>query len=264
MSNQHQSDFFVGSERELSFRVRRFLYNRLTFIFAVAFLLAALLPAFSDKGIPSFSGKNTICVEGILLRGAEPILLVPRKGIIPPEIPPYSIIFPVTSCREGLRLDVPNSEANMAYVRVTGYPVFNRMHALLNVTDMETVPPLSVRTDLPEVPAFEDRYVYGTVSLDGEIVSAACFAGMNPGFGKAQRASTIRSLDSRIPPLLLIRANNGDFISLWIVGEEGTPIGTEISEWAGRPVTIKGEASMWMDKLILRTRKEWINERNAP
>lgn len=264
MNHHNQLDFFIGNDRELSYRARRFLHNRLAFVFAVTVLLAILLPAFSGKGIPSFRGNNTICVEGILLRGAEPILLVPRKGIIPAEIPPYSIIFPVTSCREGLRLDVPNSEANMSYVRMKGYPVFNRMHALLHVTDIQTVPPLSVRTDLPEVPSFDDRYVYGTVSLDGEIVSASCFASMNPGFGKAQRASTIRSLASRIPPLLLMRTSNGDFISLWIVGEEGTPIGTEIAEWAGRPVTIKGEASMWMDKLILRTRSDWINERNEP
>lgn len=264
MNNQHQPVFFVGSDRELSFRVRRFLYNRLTFIFALAFLLAALLPAFSGKGIPSFRGRNTICVEGIILRGEEPILLVPRKGIIPPETPPYSIIFPVTSCREGLKLNVPDSEANMSYVRVTGYPVFNRLHALLHVTGIETIPPLSVRNDLPVVPSFADRYVFGTVSLDGEIVSASCFSGMNPGFGKAQRASTIRSLSSRIPPLLLIRSTKGEYISLWIVGEEGTPIGPEIAEWAGRPVTVKGEASMWMDKLVLRTRSDWIDERLYP
>ncbi len=264
MRPNHHFDFFVGRDRQMPARVRRFLYNRLILIFLVIFVLAALLPAFSGKGIPAFRNSKTICLEGILLRAAEPILLVPRKGIIPPEIPPYSVVFPVTSCREGLRLDVPNSEAEMSHVRVTGYPVFNRMHALLHVTGIEAIPPLSVRNDLPVVPSFADRYVFGTVSLDGEIVSASCFSGMNPGFGKAQRASTIRSLSSRIPPLLLIRSTKGEYLSLWIVGEEGTPIGPEIAEWAGRPVTIKGEASMWMDKLVLRTRSDWIDERLYP
>ncbi|MCB1049527.1 MAG: hypothetical protein H6510_12435 [Acidobacteria bacterium] len=95
--------------------------------------------------------------------------------------------------------------------------------------------------------------VLGQVELAGEIVDAKCYLGvMNPGHLKPHRDCAVRCISGGIPPVFLVRNEEGLADVLLLVNQQMKPFGPEILEWVARPMRIKGQlvqsGNLWLLK----------------
>ncbi len=93
----------------------------------------------------------------------------------------------------------------------------------------------------------------GKQTLAGEIVDSKCFLGvMNPGQLTPHRACAIRCISGGVPPVLLVRQNDGPAICLLLVSAEGKPVNKQVLDRVAEPLEITGEVERQGELLILR------------
>ena len=126
----------------------------------------------------------------------------------------------------------------------------------------------SIATDLeqPELREAAERIVaaagesrdlteeLGTVTLVGEIVDAKCWLGvMKPGRGKPHRACAARCISGGIPPLLMVRKEDGGTLPVLLVGENGEPLNQAVLPYVAEPVEVTGRAERRGGRIVLYT-----------
>ncbi len=93
----------------------------------------------------------------------------------------------------------------------------------------------------------------GKQTLVGEIVDSKCFLGvMNPGQLTPHRACAIRCISGGVPPVLLVRQQDGPAIYLLLVSVEGKPVNKQVLDLVAEPVEITGDVERQGELLILR------------
>ncbi len=81
----------------------------------------------------------------------------------------------------------------------------------------------------------------GTFTLTGEIVDSKCWSGvMAPGEGKTHLACAVRCLSGGLPPLLVIKNEEGHQRQLILTDAAGGPMPRTLLRSVGRPVTVSG------------------------
>ena len=81
----------------------------------------------------------------------------------------------------------------------------------------------------------------GEVVLRGEIVDSKCYLGvMNPGSLKGHRACAIRCISGGIPPVLLVRQEDGTARYFVMVLEGGGMANDTVLPYVAEPVEVKG------------------------
>jgi nitrite reductase/ring-hydroxylating ferredoxin subunit/DMSO/TMAO reductase YedYZ heme-binding membrane subunit len=91
----------------------------------------------------------------------------------------------------------------------------------------------------------------GTFDLVGEIVDGKCYLGvMNPGEGKTHRECAARCVAGGLPPMLVVRDEQGHRLDLLLVDRRGEPI-AGIARWVGRPVAVTGRVARLGDLWLL-------------
>jgi hypothetical protein len=75
---------------------------------------------------------------------------------------------------------------------------------------------------------------------------------MNPGQLTPHRACAIRCISGGIPPVLLLRSQNGPAVYLLLVSANGKPVNQQVLDYVAEPVEITGEVERQGDFLILR------------
>ena len=92
----------------------------------------------------------------------------------------------------------------------------------------------------------------GRVTLMGEIVDSKCFWGvMKPGNLKPHRACAVRCISGGIPPLFLVRDEDGETRQFLLVGAAGEPVNDRILDRIAEPLEITGRLTRRGDLLIL-------------
>jgi hypothetical protein len=253
---QPESEFFIGSERVVPPLQRRFLYHRLFGIFGFAFALALLIPALQNRYEPSFQRYLSHHeLEGVLFAAPVPFLMVDRPGSIGPEQHDVSTYLLVHHGKSGFPAETA-AELDGKTVRLKGSLLFNRTQTVIEVD------PKNLRTvsygDEPPHPSLEQQAL-GRYKLTGVIVDSKCYYGaLNPGFGKTHRACSVRSIANGIPPLLLVRGENGETLEFLITGTEGQSINTEILDFVEVPVRVTGDVFRWGNKYVIQTDVSWF------
>src|SRR4030095_6015081 len=93
----------------------------------------------------------------------------------------------------------------------------------------------------------------GKQTFVGEIVDSKCYLGvMNPGALTPHRACAIRCISGGIPPVLLVRQEDGSATYLLLVSADGKPVNQHVLDIIAEPVEITGEVERQGDLLILR------------
>jgi len=91
------------------------------------------------------------------------------------------------------------------------------------------------------------------VTLVGEIVDSKCYLGvMNPGRLTPHRGCAVRCISGGIPPLLLVRRENGPPLYFLLVSRDGRPVNKQVLDMVAEPVEITGKLVKQGELSILR------------
>jgi sulfoxide reductase heme-binding subunit YedZ len=143
-------------------------------------------------------------------------------------------------------------------VRATGSWIRRGLERLFEVAAVE---PLAAE---PAAARWTPR-VHGPVELRGEIVDAKCFLGvMKPGEGKGHKACAVLCLEGGSPAALVARDAAGATAVLWLVGQDGRPLGRELADLAAEPVVVAGELVRFGARAVLVTERAKIRRVDRP
>lgn len=93
----------------------------------------------------------------------------------------------------------------------------------------------------------------GRRTLIGEIVDSKCFLGvMKPGNLKPHRACAARCISGGVPPVLLVRDQEGMATYYLLVSEDDEPVNEQVIHLIAEPVEITGSVSLRGGLLTLR------------
>jgi hypothetical protein len=241
-------EFYIGWEQRAAPGIGRRTRGVALVLLVLAVLSAAAL-AVSQRliGASVFEFGELKTFTGILAVEPYPHLLVPRPGVTE-GAGAFSSYYLVAEWKFGLPPQALQSFDGHA-VTLQGTLIYRGNQTMIQVADKTLqmaktpVPPLTGQAIIP----------LGRQTLTGEIVDSKCYLGvMNPGQLTPHRACAIRCLSGGIPPVLLVRPQNGPPIYLLLVSAQGKPVNQQVLEYVAEPVSITGEVERQGEFLILR------------
>ncbi len=241
-------EFYIGWEAKAAPGIGRTLRKVVLALLLLA-LLAPVVLAISQRmiGASVFEWGTHKNFSGLLQTAPYPHLLVPRPGNAG-GLPGYSSYYLVAPWKFGL-----NQEAIAA---LDGKPVTLKGTLIYrgNQTMIETKPEWIQASEKPSAPVAGPQTIsLGKQTLVGEIVDSKCFLGvMNPGQLTPHRACAIRCISGGVPPVLLVRQQNGPAIYLLLVSADGRPVNQQVLEMVAEPLKVTGEVERQGELLILR------------
>jgi hypothetical protein len=241
-------DFYIGWEARAAPGVGT-LVRRVVPGLLVLALLAPVLLAGSQRmiGVSVFEWGNLKNFTGVLEAQPYPHLLVARPGNAAGQ-PAFSTYHLVSTWKFGLQPDAV-AALNEKPVTLKGTLIYRATQTMI-----ETRPEWIRAAGKSPAPAGLPQTVpLGRQSFVGEIVDSKCFLGvMNPGQLTPHRACAIRCLSGGVPPVLLVRRNDGPAIYLLLVSAEGKPVNKQVLDRVAEPLEITGEVERQGEWLILR------------
>ncbi|MEO0477966.1 MAG: hypothetical protein AAF196_00655 [Planctomycetota bacterium] len=107
--------------------------------------------------------------------------------------------------------------------------------------------------DTPDVIEVSEPVPLGEHTLEGEIVDSKCYLGvMNPGTLKTHRACAIHCIRGGIPPILLVRADDGTRQEFVLVGPDGEAVNDRVLDHVAAPIRIRGQVERSGPLLVLK------------
>lgn len=240
-------EFYIGWEAKAAPGIGRKLRKAVGFILALALLMPLVL-AMAQRmiGASVFEWGNHKTFSGILQTTPYPHLLVPRPGNVADQ-DRFSTYYLVAPWKFGLDRNAIAPFDGKSVV-LQGTLIYRG-----NQTMIEVQPGTIQVTNSATMPALPKTIQLGNQTLTGEIVDSKCFLGvMNPGQLTPHRACAIRCISGGVPPVLLVRQNDGPAIYLLLVSAEGKPVNKQVLDLVAEPVEITGEVERQGELLIMR------------
>jgi hypothetical protein len=187
--------------------------------------------------------------EGIFLTTPVPQLVIPR-----PDGDGFSRYLVIGRGKRGPKPEVLRHAGGWASLR--GSLAYRDDVTALIVESAETIERPEGAVDIDALPAADDL---GTMTLRGEIVDSKCFLGvMRPGSTKVHRQCATRCIAGGVPPVLLVRTEDGSALYLLLVGPDGESIADVILDYVAEPVEVEGTVVRMDDLLVLRAHPDAI------
>jgi hypothetical protein len=239
-------EFYVGYLPRMGGRLARFVAGVAAVLLLGAALLGWALPALHlpyDASRSDFGDVRSF--EGILLTEPVPQLVVLRPGETGGR--PFSRYLLVGRGKTGPRVDL--AKLGGRHVEVKGSLVYRESQTLLAVKSAREIEP-SAAIDAEAVARGEPL---GRFILRGEIVDSKCFMGtMRPGNTKVHRACAARCISGGVPPVLLVRDENGDALYFVLVAADGSAVNERVLDLVAEPVEIEGDVVRLDDVFVLK------------
>ncbi len=238
-------EFYVGWQNQapagIALHVRKVVFALVILTLALASVLALTQ---TTIGVAVFEWGHPKTFNGILKANPYPHLLVPRPG----QAGGQSAYYLVAPFKFGL--DTKTVAA------LDGKPVTLKGTLIYrnNQTMIEAIPD-SIKATLNETAAVIASTItnLGRQTLVGEIVDSKCYLGvMNPGRLTTHRACAVRCISGGIPPILLVRRENGPPLYFLLVSDDGQPVNKQVLDMVAEPVEITGEVVQQGELAILR------------
>ena len=240
-------EFYIGWEAKAAPGIGKAVRRVVVVLLLVASFVPVLL-AVSQRmiGQSVFEWGNHKSFSGILQTTPYPHLLVPRPGNVCSQ-PQFSTYHLVAPWKFGLKSD-GIAALDGKSVTLKGTLIYRG-----NQTIIEVQPGTIQATNIANTAALPQTIALGKQTLIGEIVDTKCFLGvMNPGQLTPHRACAIRCISGGVPPVLLVRQQNGPAIYLLLVSADGKPVNKQVLDMVAEPVEITGEVERQGELLILR------------
>lgn len=240
-------EFYIGWEGKAAPGIGKTV-RMLAVLLLVLVLVAPVVLAVSQRmiGTSVFEWGTHKTFSGILQTLPYPHLLVPRPGQTG-SASSFSSYYLVAPWKFGLNTEVLAPLDGKA-VTLKGTLIYRG-----NQTMVETKPDWIQGTEKTVGPSPPQAVPLGRQTLLGEIVDSKCFLGvMNPGQLTPHRACAIRCISGGVPPVLLVRQEDGSASYLLLVSDDGKPVNKQVLDLIAEPVEITGEVERQGELLILR------------
>lgn len=238
-----EKEFFIGWQADPPAGIGKFLKKKSILLLALAVVLGAAVPIFQNtvSGGRILFGKIQD-FEGVLIAEPVPMLVLAEKE----NFTGQSIFILTKQLKNGFDRDLANQH-NLSVVRMKGTLLHDGTTAMIEMVD-GTFEALGKKVTAKFPPAVP----LGNKTLKGEIVDAKCYLGMmNPGVLKGHRACAINCIRGGIPPLFLIRSEDGQTNRLIMTGPNGEAINEAILDYVAEPIEIQGDVSQCGEYLII-------------
>ena len=241
-------EFYIGWDAQAAAGIGR-ANRRLVLALLILAVVVAGAVAVSQRliGASVFEFGTSKKFSGIFELAPYPHLLVPRPGVTGGQAR-YSSYYLVREWKFGLPTEAVKPFDGKS-VTLSGTLIYRGNQTMIQVDDD------SIQATPTPVPAVtgQELIPLGRQTLTGEIVDSKCYFGvMNPGELTSHRACAIRCISGGIPPVLLVRPQNGPAIYLLLVSGDGQPVNSQVLDFVAEPVNITGEVERQGEFLILR------------
>jgi len=245
MSEPRRDEFYVGYLPPPP-GIRSAVRRRTVLLVAGATILGAVLAA-DMRPFPAkvFEWGKPRSFQGWLRSRPVPSLLVRRPGVTDPA-DVWTRYLLVRPGKFGASDETTEFDGNR--VELEGALIYREDQAMI-----EMVPGSlrrgSVRGAAPDG-SFESL---GEHTLTGEIVDSKCYLGvMAPGATKPHRACATRCIAGGIPPVFLVRREDGRALYLLLLSREGKTVNREVLPMIAEPLEITGIVERHADLLVLK------------
>ncbi|MEL7003229.1 MAG: hypothetical protein AAFN93_10915 [Bacteroidota bacterium] len=260
-----EKEFYIGympnAPKSFSSRNKVVVIFILVLIPIVTFLLVS-----GQKGFPNsqFEFGNLVELEGVLFKEPIPILKVKTgedafgKDIYQSIMLINFLKYGADELLKGYEEKISNP-LNQTKVKVKGTLIYYNGVTLLELTDQENALIDYGPIDGPALS--QTNNVLGNAELSGEIVDPKCFFGvMKPGEGKPHKSCAIRCIAGGIPPVLMVKNDQGHANYIILKGANGEYINQQILPYVANPIKLSGNLMKVDDWLVMETSEDqWVS-----
>ena len=235
MHNSDTDEFYIGYAPRPPRGIARTILRAVIAVNALAVAVAGVLVS-AQQPFPRtvFEFQQYRDFRGTMEMKPYPALLIGHPG--GKEYSRYLLVAPG---KHGAEAEVRSFEGKTVSLR--GSLIYRGGQTMLEVA------PGSVKEQLG-VPLEVAEMNLGDVVVRGEIVDSKCYLGvMNPGQTKVHRDCAARCISGGIPPALV--TSDGLYL---LVGGDGRPLRSEVLEWVGETIEVRGNVRRSGESLILR------------
>ncbi len=231
MTDEFYVGYLPGSAPESASFSRRFVLLLVAITLGIGALLVSSMGEFS-KAVFEFGVEREF--EGVLAAGPVPILSVERPGSMLAE-PRTSNYLLVAFGKFGASAKVKSMSGRR--VRLRGSLIYRDNQTMIEVVAGSTE---DLGEPSPSAWSGEEEDL-GVRSLVGEIVDSKCFLGvMKPGNLKPHRACAVRCISGGVPPVLLVRDENGLASYYLLLSATGETVNKQVLDLVAEPLQIEG------------------------
>jgi hypothetical protein len=246
MAESANDGFYVGYLPRAPKRIAAHVRTAVAAVFMIASLVALVLVN-GQQRFPSSVFEFGVEREfsGLVRERPYPLLLVPRPGRTA-DHPAYSSFLLTVFGKLGAERMIEG--LNDRSVRLRG----SLIH--FDGATMVQIAPGSVEA-LGRPPSTPPAPVdLGEQTLVGEIIDSKCFLGvMKPGNLKPHRSCAVRWISGGVPPMLLVRDEEGRATYFLLVSPGGDAVNRQVLSLVAEPVEITGRVVRHGDLLILES-----------
>jgi hypothetical protein len=243
MKEDSQDEFYVGYLSAMPPRCGALIRKVLLALAAIAVLLPIGLAAAQQGFGPSVFEFGILReFQGILQAEPYPALQVRRPGAQADWSSYYLVLFG----KFGAQTDVEPLAGSQVSLR--GELIYRDDQTMIQLA------PDSIETlSAAKRAAPSSVQSLGRRTLSGEIVDSKCYLGvMNPGKGKPHRSCASLCIRGGIPPIFLVRDEQGRASYFLLVSSTGEAVNQEILSMVAEPLEISGQVERQGRLLVLK------------
>lgn len=241
-----REDFYVGYQKKMPRGLARFVARSVAVLLIAAAALAVAVP-YSHKDYPF--GRSDFRdyreFEGVFLARPAPHLVIVRPGKAGSSA--FSRYVLVGRGKSGPRMDTEALHGK--YVRINGSLVYRDSQTVIAVRSAEEMPV----PDKDRSGELSASVPLGDFTLRGEIIDSKCYFGtMRPGNTAVHRSCAIRCIAGGVPPVFLIKDEDGNTMSFLLVDADGASVNQQVLPFVADPIEISGDVVRMDDVFVLK------------
>ncbi len=232
-------DFYIGWEGKAAPGIARFARARVITLMLIAVAVAgAIAVSQSPFASSRFEFGVERSFEGRIEFVPYPTLVVGRPGLVAPDEGQHDTSRWLLTVFGKFGADAALEGLDGHRVRLDGTLIDRD-----GVTMVELLPD-SLEDLGAEAPTVAFAAPATEVTLRGEIVDSKCYLGvMKPGNLKTHRTCAVRCISGGVPPVLLVRREDGTARYILLVDKDGAAVNGRILDMIAEPVEITGALS---------------------
>jgi hypothetical protein len=242
-------DLYIGWQTHAPKSIGSLVHKTVIFLLCLAPVLAGVLVlAQRTIGVAAFEWGEIKTFSGVLKCQPYPHLLVARPGQAGGAASAYYLVAPF---KFGLKPEALAALDGQS-VELKGTLIYRGNQTMIEARP-ESLKPLPIPDKALLTAAASGPTDLGRQTLVGEIVDSKCYLGvMNPGRLTPHRACAVRCISGGIPPVLLVRQQDGPPLYFLLVSSDGRPVNKQVLDMVAEPVQVTGEVERQGELLMLR------------
>jgi hypothetical protein len=243
-----EDEFYIGWQSRAPVGIGSYVRKTVVALVILALAAASILPLVQRTiGVAVFEWGTIKTFTGLFELKPYPHLLVQRPG----REAGRSSYYLVAPFKFGLNADTL-AAFDGKNVSMDGTLIYRGNQTMIE-TRPEAIKAATVSGPQTALDSENQKSKIENQKFVGEIVDSKCYLGvMNPGNLTPHRGCAVRCISGGIPPILLVRQQNGPPLYFLLVSSDGRPVNKQVLDMVAEPVEITGEVLRQGELSILR------------